>query len=436
MYKLSKLAPAAFAFLLAACGGSGSPPPPPPVVAPSITSQPASQSVSTGAAVTFSVAASGSSLRYQWSRDGSPVAGATSASWSVPAVKLDDSGSKWTVAVSNDAGSVSSSAATLKVTGIELFAGSTSEEGAVDGAAAAARFNGASGLAFDAAGDLFVADEFNDTIRRIKPDGTVSTYGGVPGDRIAERRDGPLAQARFSRPQGVAFDRSGNLYVADSYNLAVRKVSTAAIVSTVYDVPVGDGSGGFIDGRSIPFFGPTGVAVDHSGSVHITNGTGTRKIAPDGTLTVLEGTNTINEIGGTRFPWVRGLFTDGAGNVYRANLDATVGKTAPDGTVSVIAGSPGMPGAQDGTGSAARFSLVMTVAVDSAGNLYVADAGNNAIRKVTPDGVVTTVVGELGVAGTKLGALPGTIGSPRGIAIDSTGALYVSVFGAILKIRL
>lgn len=437
MYKLSKLAPFAIACLLSACGGSGSPPAPPPVVAPAITAQPASQAVSTGAAVTFSVSATGSSLRYQWSRDGSPVAGATSASWTVPAVKLDDSGSKWTVAVSNSAGNVTSSAATLKVTGIELFAGSTSEEGSTDGAASTARFNGASGLAFNAAGDLFVADEFNDTIRRIKPDGTVNTYGGVPGDRIAERRDGPLAQARFSRPQGVAFDRAGNLYVADSYNLAVRKVSTDAIVSTVYNLPVGDGSGGFIDGRSIPFFGPTGVAMDHSGSVHITNGAGTRKIAPDGTVTVLEGTNTLNEIGGTRFPWLRGLFTDGAGNVYRANMDATVGKTAPDGTVSVIAGSPGMPGAQDGTGSAAKFSLVMALAVDGAGNIYVADAGNNAVRKVTPEGVVTTVVGELGATGaTKTGALPGTIGSPRGIAIDSSGALYVSVLGAILKIRL
>lgn len=436
MFRLIKFAPTAFACMLAACGGSGSPPAPPPVAAPTIVAQPANQSAATGAAVTFSVSASGSSLRYQWSRDGSPVAGATSASWTVPAVKLADTGSKWTVAVSNSAGSVTSSAATLNVTGIELFAGSLSEEGSTDGAAATARFNGASGLAFDAAGDLFVADEFNDTIRRIKPDGTVSTFGGVTGDRIAERRDGPLSQARFMRPQGLAFDRAGNLYVADSYTLAVRKVSTSAMVSTVYDLPVGDGSGGFIDGRSIPFFGPTGVAVDHSGSVHITNGTGTRKIAPDGTVTVLEGTNTINEIGGTRFPWVRGLFTDAAGNVYRANMDATVGKTGPDGTVSVMAGSPGMPGAQDGAGTAARFSLVMTLAVDGAGNIYVGDAGNNAIRKVTPGGVVTTVVGELGVAGTKLGPLPGTIGSPRGIAIDSTGTLYVSVIGAVLKIRL
>lgn len=422
------------ASVLAACGGSGSDPV--PLVAPLITAQPAGQAVSTGTAATFSVSASGADLRYQWSRDGSPVAGATGASWTVPAVKLDDSGSKWTVAVSNAGGSVASEAATLKVTGIELFAGSLTESGSVDGSGSAARFDGAAGLAFDGAGNLFVADEFNDTIRRIAPTGAVSNFGGVPGDRIAERRDGPLAHARFARPQGVTFDRSGNLYVADSYFLAVRKVSTAGVVSTVYDLPISDPPGGFIDGRSIPFVGPTGVAVDAAGSVHITNGVGTRKIAPDGAVTVVEGVNAPSTMSGTRFPWMRGLFADGAGNVYRVNLDATVGKTAPDGTNSVIAGSPGMPGATDGTGAAAQFSTVMSLAVDSAGNIYVADQGNSAVRKVTPAGVVTTVVGELGVAGSQLGALPGKIGAPRGIAIDASGALYVSTLTGILKIRL
>lgn len=399
---------------------------------PAITAQPSSQAVATGSAVTFSVAASGANLRYQWSRDGSPVAGATGASWTVPAVKLDDSGSKWTVAISNGAGNVASAAATLKVTGIELFAGSATEEGYADGARSAARFSGASGLAFDGAGNLFVADEFNDTIRKIAPDGTVSTFAGVAGDRISDRRDGPVTQARFARPYGVSFDRAGNLYVADSYHLAVRKVSTAGIVSTVYNLPIGDG---FI-GRSGPFFGPTGVAVDLAGSVHITNGAGTRKVAPDGSVTVVEGTNTINDLGGTMFPMVRGLFMDGAGNMYRANLGATIGKTAPDGTVVVIAGSPDAPGAKDGSGAAAQFSREMTLAADGAGNVYVADLWNYAVRKVTPAGVVTTVVGELGVSGSRLGALPGQIGPPRGIAIDASGALYVSIPTGILKIRL
>ena len=441
MYKFTRLLPAVLACLFAACdGGSDSPPTPPPVVTPAISTQPANQSVSTGAAVTFSVGASGSALRYQWSRDGALIAGATSASLNVPAVKLADTGSKWTVVVSNDVGSVTSSAATLKVTGIELFAGSLTETGDVDGAALQARFQSPIGLAFDSSGDLMVADEYNDKIRRIKPDGTVSTFAGASLEAAGSRYvDGPLALARFSRPYGLAYDGTGNLYVADAFNLAVRKVSTIGDVSTFYKLPLGDPSTGeqiFIDGRSIGFFSPTGVIVDHAGSVHITNGPGTRKIAPDGTLTVVEGKNTINQMWGTSFPWMRGLAVDRAGNLYRANRDHTISKVAFDGTTIVLAGTPMVSGAQDGTGSAAQFSRTMSLAADRDGNLYVADNGNNAIRKVTPEGVVTTVVGQAGMTETKPGALPGNIWNPRGIAVDSTGALYVSFGTGVLKIRL
>lgn len=200
-----------FALACAACGG-GSPATPGTVTAgggqtpPSITTHPASQSVAEGTPVTFSVAASGTAVSYQWRRDGSPIAGATSSSYTLPAAQLADRGSKWSVQVSNTAGAVTSSAAVLTVSGIRLLAGSASEFGSADGAGAQARFHEPFGVAVDGSGNVFTSDFYNQTIRKIAANGQVSTFAGAAD--LYGRVDGEGESARFSYPTGLAFDKS------------------------------------------------------------------------------------------------------------------------------------------------------------------------------------------------------------------------------------
>lgn len=208
---------------------------------------------------------------------------------------------------------------------------------------------GPEGVAADASGNVYVST-LNNTIQRISPQGTVTTLAGIPS-QFGGYADGSAAEAQFSAPRGLAVDAAGNVYVADSGNYAVRRIGADGSVTT-------------LAGASAQLANPTGVAVD------------------------------------------------AAGDVYVADDDSqTIRKIAPDGTISVFAGQPYLTGLVDGTGSAARFNGPVALAIDAQGNLYVADAGNHAIREVTPAGVVTT--------------LATGIDDPEAVALDGAGHLYV-----------
>jgi streptogramin lyase len=310
--------------------------------------------------------------------------------------------------------------------------------GSADGTGSAARFYGPSGVAVDSAGNLYVADSKNDTIRKVTPGGVVTTLAGQAG--TSGSTDGTASAARFYHPSGVAVDSAGNVYVADTDNNTIRKVTPGGGVTTLAGLPqfdqYGDPIGGSADGTgsAARFYYPEGVAVDSAGNVYVADsGNCTiRKITPDGVVTTLAGlAGLYGSADGTgsaaQFDWPEGVAVDSAGNVYVADEgNNTIRKVTPGGVVTTLAGQAGGSGSADGTASVARFNGPTGPAVDSAGNVYVADEGNNTIRKVTPGGVVTTLAGLAGLHGSADGTgSAAQFDWPSGVAVDSAGKVYV-----------
>lgn len=364
---------------------------------------------------------------------------------------------------------------TPPVAGISLLAGSIGGPGMADGVGAAARFDEPNGVAVDAAGNVYVADTQNHTIRKITPQGVVTTLAGragVPGwddgsgaaarfyypDRLAADAtgnvyvtthnavrkitptgtvttlagtvdvsgsvDGVGAAARFDGAIGVAADGAGNVYVADSGNHTIRKISPSGVVTTLAGTA---GSEGSADGTgpAARFRFPHSLAVDASGNVYVIDGNGSgRRITPEGVVT----TTTVR---------AAEVAVDGLGNVYATDGAYTISKITPTGSPTTLAGTDGVKGSTDGVGAQASFNDLRGIAADSAGNVYVADTGNHTIRKIAPSGVVTTFAGNAMILGLTDGTgAQASLNRPSGIAVDSTGSVYVADSGnaAIRKI--
>jgi sugar lactone lactonase YvrE len=243
--------------------------------------------------------------------------------------------------------------------------------GAADGQGGAAAFDTPSGLAVDSQGTIYLADTGNHTIRRITPDGRVTT---LAGDGTAGYRDGPAAGARFNGPIGVALDRTGRLIVADSYNDRIRAIDAAGVVSTIAGGP----APGLVDGPGADarFQTPCGVAVDSTGRIYVADtGNGVmRSIDPAGGVT----TTVWAFPEGLGRPL--GVAVAGDGEVVVADERGRISAITPDGWVRTLAG--GMPGFRDGPGREARFRRPSGVAIAGAGRLVVADAGNALVRLV------------------------------------------------------
>jgi streptogramin lyase len=320
---------------------------------------------------------------------------------------------------------------------VTTFAGAPSNAGWANGTGAAAQFNNPTGMTMDGSGNLYVADAGNNTIRKIAPGAVVTTVAGSATDKTNSSRDGQLILARFNGPTGVAIDGAGNLLVADTGNSEIRLVSPTGIVSTIAGLP---GNRGLADGTGsgAQLNQPEGIALDGSGVAYVadTYNNAVRKVTLNGIVTTLAGTaSSRGSADGTgaaaRFNSPRGTATDAAGNVYVADVvNDTIRKVTPAGVVTTVAGLPGTTGTTDGTGSAARFTSPSGVAVDGSGHLWVVDTGNELIRMVSPAGVVTTVAGVSGPAGSTDGTGTGALfSSPLGIATDSAGNAYVSDTG-------
>jgi sugar lactone lactonase YvrE len=432
---------------------------------------------------------------------------------------------------------------------VSTFAGSAFQPGSVDGTGSAAQFSYPTGVAFDANGNLFVADSSNHTIRKITPAGVVTTFAGQAS--VTGNLDGLGTAASFRNPNAVAFDTAGNLYVSDASAKTIRKITSSGQVTTLAGLDntagsvdaVGSaarfntlrallyhpalnclfiadagnstlrkldlatnavtteagtaGTSGSIDGsgaaarlnwtcglaldnqgnvllsdwssnlirRFVPatkavttlagngadahadgavasasFHGPVGLWVEANGDILVTDYTGgtLRKIA-GGQVTTVAGTPAkLGSADGSRleasFNVPTALGKDSVGNILvldRQNY--TIRKLNAYGTATTLAGSPGLSGSTDGTGSAARFaySYGSTIGVDSAGNSYIGDSYNHTLRKVTPAGVVTTLAGLAGATGLATGTgAAARFNYPAGTAVDSAGNIYVAEYGS------
>jgi hypothetical protein len=315
---------------------------------------------------------------------------------------------------------------------ITIVAGSATESGYTNATGEAARFNGPASIAVDAAGNLFVTDAGNDTVRKITPAGVVTTLAGAPNSD--QYIDGPGDRARFVAPLALAIDSSGTLFVTDY--MRIRSVSSSGQVATVMNFPVGSN----VDSRSMMAVVPKGIAVDARGHLLITNGFGTRRVA-SGATSMLEGVDVVQDLFGTRIAEARGVAVDSNNNVYVFDLQRKISRSFNPTTVNrnvlgPLAGAPNGHGAANGTGTAATFEEVVALTVDPQGNVYAADAVNNLVRKITPAGVVTTVAGTARASTLQPGNLPGSLAVIRGITNDGKGNLYATSGNAVIKIRL
>jgi len=305
---------------------------------------------------------------------------------------------------------------------ISTLAGSTA--GYTDGAAAEAQFSHPSGVASDTSGNVYVLDFNNNRIRKINSSGIVTTFAGSTGGYA----DGIGTAAKFYYPMGIATDALGAVYVADTHNNKIRKISPAGVVTTLAGSTEGYTDG---NGTAAQFFHPRGLAVDGSGNVYVADRMNhkIRKITASGEVTTFAG-SIEGYFDGTgaeaKFANLSAVAVDASGYVYVTDNNM-IRKITPSGAVTTLAGSTG--GFANGSGNAAQFYSPEGLAVDASGNIYVGDFHNNKVRMITPSGEVTTY------AGTTAGFADGIADTaqfmtPAGVAVDNSGNVYVADYNA------
>ena len=306
-----------------------------------------------------------------------------------------------------------------------VLAGQVGTNGSANGTGSFAQFYSPGGVVVDVTGNVFVADSGNNTIRKIAPGGVVTTLAGTAG--VAGTNDGAAASALFSFPQGLALDASGNLYVADTGNNTIRMITPAGTVSTLAGTAgvtgTNDGTG-----AAAQFNAPSGVAADGAGNVYVadTQNYCVRMIAPGKVVSTLAGVAGL--LGHTdapgnlaRFSTVFGIAVDSAGNLVVADTDnSTIRRIDVFGNVTTLAGLAGYEGFTNGPGTVARFSQPRGMAADLAGNVYVADYGNGAVRGIDSAGNVSTP--------PAVATVPGGL-APQGLTVDAAGNLYIADTG-------
>jgi sugar lactone lactonase YvrE len=301
----------------------------------------------------------------------------------------------------------------------------------------AAGFSQPAGIATDQAGMVYIADQGNNTLLRITPDGVMTNLAGTAGVTGSADATGPAAS--FNVPTSIAIDPTGNLLVTDTANQLIRRITPAGTVTTLAGRV---GLRGFSDGNgtSASFTLPYGAVTDRAGNLFVADSAfcTLRRITPAGDVTTPTGmalgarqdcTGSGGQLNG---PF--GLAIDLDGTLFVAHTpDQVIIRISSSYAVSELAGTPGLAGNVNGTGIGASFNSPLGIASDRTGNLYVADTLNHTVRRITPAGVVTTLAGVMGTAGFAPGALPGLLSHPRGLAIHGT-TLYITVDNGVVRL--
>jgi sugar lactone lactonase YvrE len=306
------------------------------------------------------------------------------------------------------------------------------------GPATSAKLQSPSGIAMDAAGNLFIADKFNQVVRKVTSDGRIETVAGT-GTYGSKGEGVPATSANLADPGGVAVDAAGNLYIADSCNSTIRKVGTNGIITTF--------ASGFNFCYSYYYYyyydyfypaATVGMVFDAAGNLYVTDTFNNRiqKITPGGVKSVAAGSGLYGFSGdggqaiAASLAAPTGVAVDAAGNLFIADTDnSRIRKVGLNGVITTVAGTNSVGFVGDGgPASSAQLSYPTSVALDASGNLFIGDSGNARVRQFAPNGIITTVAGNgsFNFAGDGGSATNASFFSVSGIAVDTIGNLYVS----------
>jgi streptogramin lyase len=320
---------------------------------------------------------------------------------------------------------------------VTTIAGQVGNTGSANGQGTNATFSGPNGITADGQGNLYVVDQDNSTIRKIDSNNNVTTIAGRAGYQFQGSADGQGTNASFSVPAGITADGQGNLYVVDQNNFTIRKIDSNNNVTTIAG-QLGISGSADGQGTNASFNYPNSITRDGQGNLYVTDQDNQtiRKIDSNNNVTTIAGqvgnTGSANGQGtNATFYYPTGITSDSQGNLYVTDLyNETIRKVDSNYTVTTIAGQVGLQGSSDGPAANVDWFITPAITVDGQGNLFVADNVNNDILKIGTNDSVTTIAGQVGNAGSANGqGTNASFNTPNGITVDSKGNLYVADSG-------